>query len=116
MSDPSGYIDDSPSPSGRFLVRTVAMEMRMSLWVHAPVVLDGDEEIARLGGLWSAERVEWVREEVVALKLRRYPNGSAFYTVVIDCARRAFSVEAGAPQPLSALGATLDALADRRRR
>ncbi len=103
------YVTEYPSPSGRYVVRTVAHEMKMSHWVHTPAVFESDAEepFVQLGSLWSADRVEWPRDDTVVMKVREYPGGSGFRTLGIDCATRTFVVDGSAPQSLSALGDAL---------
>lgn len=71
-----------PSPDGRFVVVTVAYEMRMSHWVEAPYLYRTGEEDPLLNvsvNDWSADTIEWAEDSrSVTLSVRRYPgNGDS---------------------------------------
>lgn len=101
-----------PSPDGRWIVRTVAWEARMSHWIELPEIIDatsGARLLAFVNPNWSLDRARWMGPARVELQLRRYPGDHVppLVFVEVDCAARSAMVD-GLSVALPAVEATLD--------
>lgn len=96
------------SPDGAVEVGFSAQEMRMSLWVHEPVVTrtrDGRVVLSLDGTLWDAAgQAAFPAPGRVAFGLRHWPDGGTVVPVVVDVERETFGIGDEAPdRPLTAL-------------
>jgi hypothetical protein len=90
VDDP--YVKTYPSPSGAWLVRTVANEMKMSHWVEQAVLLDASGAVLfDFGSSWSADTIRWIDADHVAVDLRRYP-GDRSASLEVDVPKREITV------------------------
>lgn len=113
MSVRPDYADPIPrlvSPDGGVVVLFTASEMRMSVWVHEPLVYRARDErlVLDLDGtlLDAAVGTTFPGPGLVRLPLRRYPNGSRVkYDLVVDVEAETFGVGEGAvpDRPLAEL-------------
>ena len=100
------------SPDGAVEVAFSAQEMRMSLWVHEPLVrrVPGGDVVLNLDGTgWDAAcRAEFPAPGRVAFGLRHYPDGWTVVPVVVDVAAETFGI--GDEEPVRPLRGLLTAL------
>lgn len=80
----------TPSPNGKYVFQIAAREMRMSLWVEAPRLIEVTTERAvfdLLSTNWSLNRAQWLDGERVSIQVRRYPGDHlpGSFEVEIDC-------------------------------
>lgn len=81
----------SPSPNGKYVFQIAAREMRMSLWVESPRLVEVANERAVFdlsNTNWSLNRAQWLDSERVSIQIRRYPGDHlpGSFEVEIDCA------------------------------
>lgn len=101
------------APGGRWAVVTAPWEVRMSLWIESPalVELPANTPIFAFRDVhWSLDSAAWISDDVVEWRLRKYPGNHlpVDLAVQIDCARR-IAVCDGREFPLTAVEAALDA-------
>lgn len=84
------------SPDGAVEVAFSAEEMRMSLWVHEPLVRRLRDQAVVLdltGTLWdAAAKATFPAPGRVAFNLRHYPDGSTVVPVVVDVEAETFGI------------------------
>jgi len=90
-------VENSESPSGRFLITISAWEARMSLWIESPTLSErsnGEQLLAFRDANWSLDSAAWLDDAVVVLNLRKYPGNHAppQVTAKIDCVARTAEV------------------------
>lgn len=117
------YPDPIPrkvSPDGSVVVLFTASEMRMSVWVHEPLVYRARDGllVLDLGDtlLDSAPATSFPAPHRVRLGLRKYPDGSRVrYDLVVDVEEETFGLGEGAvpDRPLADIGKALPELRDR---
>lgn len=106
-------MDDSESPTGRYRISTSAWEVRMSLWIESPTIMDSSSGKALLSFRdphWSLDSAEWLTESVVVLRMRKYPGNHQppQVSATVDCAARTAEVGTAGPVPLGRLERSLD--------
>ncbi|WP_447928720.1 hypothetical protein [Vreelandella sp. EE27] len=70
----------------QYEVCTVANEIRMSLWVYAPLIVERATQRIMLdltGSLWDLRRVTENSGRIIMI-LARYPDGDRHYVVEVD--------------------------------
>lgn len=100
------YLDPIPrrvSPDGGVVVLFTASEMRMSVWVHEPLVYRARDErlVLDLSGtlLDSAADTTFPGPGLVRLGLRRYPRGDVVrYELVVDVEADTFGLGGDPPE------------------
>lgn len=108
------YRDPIPrkvSPDGNVVVLFTESEMRMSIWVHEPLVYRARDELLVLDLSdtlldSSQSGTSFPEPNRVRLRLRKYPNGSVVkYDLVVDVEAETFGLGEGAvpDRPLSEL-------------
>jgi hypothetical protein len=117
------YQRATPSPDGRFLVRTTASEAAMSHWLEFAQLLDAHtgHVVADVGtSSWSADAIRWAPDGAhVELELRRYPgDGPGLAVRVFPAAQRAelVTTEGVEAVPLEALTPAMERFYERHRR
>ena len=108
------------SPDGTIEVAFSAEEMRMSLWVHEPLVRrlrDGAVVLDLTGTLWDAAcRAEFPAPGRVAFDLRHYPDGKTSVPVVVDVDAETFGIGSAVPvEPVARIEQALRAARKARR-
>ncbi len=96
---------------GQYEVITIPHEMRMSLWVYSPVVVECATQKRVLdlsGSLWDLRRVTQDQGRIVMM-LARYPEGDREYVVEVDPVRTTAIVE-GIAHPLADIETALNAI------
>jgi hypothetical protein len=97
------------SPDGSIVVVFTGQEMRMSVWVHEPLVYRTRDEalvLALDGTLLDATTgLEFPGPHLVRLPLRRYPRGDKVrYDLLVDVEAETFGLDGAEPtRPLWAL-------------
>jgi hypothetical protein len=79
----------STSPTGRYIINIYPVEMRMSLWVEQPELLDtatGQRLFLPKDSNWSFQSAAWKSDTVVTIQLRKYPDGLVSIEATLDCA------------------------------
>ncbi len=109
-------IPDRVSPDGSVEVRFSSLDVRMSVWVHEPLVYrtrDGALVVSCEGTLLDgADRLEFPGPGLVRLRLRKYPRGDVVrYDVLVDVEAETFAVGDAAPRPLAEIGKVVHELA-----
>ncbi|MCP1313694.1 MULTISPECIES: hypothetical protein [unclassified Halomonas] len=97
---------------GQYEVKTAAHEMRMSLWVYAPIILERATQKRVLDlshGPWDLRRLGEDDGRIV-LTLARYPEGGREHVVEVDPSQGIAIVE-GVMHPLGEIDAALAAIA-----
>ncbi|WP_417422478.1 hypothetical protein [Halomonas sp.] len=95
----------------QYEVITIPHEMRMSLWVYSPVVVECATQKRVLdlsGSLWDLRRVAEDRGRV-SMVLARYPEGNREYVVKVDPVGTTAIVE-GIAHPLADIETALNAI------
>jgi len=103
----------STSPSGRYKVLASPWELRMSLWVYPPEIVDAEAQDLILKFVdpnWSMDFAKWESDTIVHLGLRKYPGDRlpSGTSVQIDCASR-IGVIGKSRFPLSEMEGALEA-------
>ena len=103
----------SSSPSGRYLVRVLPWEPRMSLWIETPEIFDTISQVRLLqflGASWSLDAADWVSDCTVTLQLRKFPGDHSPRSVeaIINCASQTATVQGLPVSSLAAVEAALD--------
>jgi hypothetical protein len=106
-------MENSESPSGRFLITISAWEARMSLWIETPMLSDrtsGEHLLVFKDSNWSLNSAEWLSESVVVLKLRKYPgsHNPAEVAATIDCSARTAEIDGKRVSTLALVERCLD--------
>lgn len=88
------------SPDNRWRVAFSVYEVKMSLWIETPVVLDnatGKPLLDLCTSDWSADEVQWRADsKAVAIHMRHYPGDAPTLTVVLDLPSQSCRVESPA--------------------
>jgi hypothetical protein len=105
----------APSPTGKYVFQIVAREMRMSLWVESPRLIEAASEAPVFdltASQWSLDSALWASEEKVTVRLRRYPGDHApgAFEVEIDCVGRVAALPGELRVGLDDLETALEAL------
>ena len=79
-----------PSPEGKYVFRISPWEVRMSLWVETPELIEvetGKALVSFQDSHWSLNKAEWSGPESVRIWIRKYPGDHlpAQFTAVLDC-------------------------------
>jgi hypothetical protein len=75
------------SVDGQYYVACKDVEMRMSHWIHTPIICtaEGQPIFDLSDSSWSAEEIEWQPDRnQVQFKLRCYPETKPAITVYLD--------------------------------
>ncbi|WP_447928718.1 hypothetical protein [Vreelandella sp. EE27] len=97
---------------GQYEVITTPHEMRMSLWVYSPVVVECATQKAVLdlsGSRWDLRRVTEGNGRIIMV-LARYPEGDREYLIEVDPANATAVVE-GVAHLLADIETALNAIA-----
>ncbi len=97
---------------GKYRLTTLPHEMKMSHWVHPPVLVhtETNEHILNLAGNRWDLRSAKESQDTIILQLARYPDGSKDYEIKIT-PRTKTAIINGTPHPLTKLAEVLDAIA-----
>lgn len=103
------------SPSGAYRFLIVPHEMRMSLWVEWPTLVDarsGQTLLKFSDSNWSLDDAEWLSDSSVRMCLRHYPGGHIppQFIVVAECVGMTATIQGGTEIPLSEVELALDKL------
>ncbi len=81
--------DEFLSPDGKYVLYLSCNEMRMSLWVCSPelVEVETKRSLFKADGDWDASLIKWSDDSTeVRFVLRVYPNGSDIKYVCLQIA------------------------------
>jgi hypothetical protein len=101
-----------PSPSGAYQFLIVAHEMRMSLWIEWPTLVNANSGQILLrfsDSLWSLDVAEWLSDSLVRMTLRHYPGKHVppQFEVVADCVSLTATIQGGAEIPFAEVESAL---------